>query len=179
MDGELRALERAVLRLGPRFVALVSSKKETVPGPSWERVTLVGLFGHEGCLLWQGREHYWLVPVHTIAALTELNATLLYDLTERAFVRPTSVTYYMHDFEVGWTGLTDRPSEQEQREAERTGRGNSDPYKPLGRLRGRGPDYHGLMHEEIERCRKKFIEARRANERPQDQDKARQPQEAQ
>lgn len=131
----------------------MSATKRPVPEFS-ERVTLVGLSGHEGCLLWQSRQHYWLVPIHTVAALADVDTHLIYDLESRSFVRPTWITDYMHDLEVGWTELTDRPKERE--EAEAAGRGHSGPYRALGRLRDRPDDYRGPMHEEIDRCQAAF-----------------------
>lgn len=131
----------------------MSTTKRPVPEHA-ERVTLVGLCGHGGCLLWQSRQHYWLVPVHTVAALAEVDAHLIYDLESRNFVRPTWITDYMHDLEVGWTELTDRQKERE--EAQAAGRGYSGPYRALGQLRDRPDGYRGPMHEEIDRCQAAF-----------------------
>lgn len=162
MDEEVRRLERVVARLGNKYGALLCpggltqvSPPGITPEDHWEQVTLVGLSGHPGCLVNQSRRHFWLVQVHTIEALAALpNVTIILDLRSREQVRPYGFwASYMHDLEVGWTELTDKENPEQ-------GESHSSPYRKIGRLWNRPDGWRGPMHDEIDRCEAKFIEAR-------------------
>lgn len=142
MDEELRRLERAALRLGDRYAALLTPRLVKVePDPAWERVTWVGLSGHPGCLVSQRRNHYFLARVYTIAALAALpGAHLIVDLETRSLVRPTWDTDYLWDFEDGWTKLSNKTG----------GDSYSGPFRPLERLWRRDQAWRGPMHVEID-----------------------------
>lgn len=153
MDEVFRRLEHTALKLGDRHAALLRPHLVESHDPTWERVTLVGLSGHLGCLVNQVREHYYLARVHSIAALAELpGAHLIVDLETRSFVRPTWVTHYLHDFEDAWT-----PTSDQSRDPDGCFSG---PYRPLGPLWRRAPGWRGPMHEEIERCHERYRAAR-------------------
>lgn len=152
MDEEIRALERAVLRRGYHYAALVSRYAalglgRPRPDEEWHRVTLVGFQGHKGCIASQGREHYWLVPVHTVAAVADLGFVHgVIDLHNRSAIAPgSSFCWYMWDLEDGWTNLMDS---------------HASPYRPLEKIWGRPDGFRGPMHEELDECRARFEKVR-------------------